>query len=177
MSLIATSCLAFFLVAIGLVEYLDRRSLNPARTWISSYITDAPLSWLEDLGFVALAASMELMPHIFNAGVLQTVALSVCGIAALLVVASRKYFPTWFPSLSASTITRIHILSAGIAFIAAFGGILIGSSIFVKLTLGAAVLVSGLVFNTSSPVKGQMIEKILAVGICIAGLVRLISLV
>ncbi len=174
---IATFCLAFFLAAIGLVEYLDRRYLNPAQTWISSYITDVPLSWLEDLGFVSLAASMELMPHIFKAGMPQTVALSVGGVAALMVIASRKYFPTWFPSLSPETITRIHILSAGIAFIAAFGGILIGSSIFVKLTLGAAVLVSGLVFNTSSPVKGQMIEKILAVGICIAGLVRLISLV
>ena len=174
---IAIFCLPFFLVAIGLVEYLDRRSLNPARTWISSYITDVPLSWLEDLGFVALAASMELMPRIFKAGLTQTVALSVGGVAALMVVASRKYFPTWFPSLPASTITRIHVLAAGVAFITAFGGILIGSSIFVKLILGAAVLVCGLVFNTSSPVKGQMIEKILAVGICIAGLVRLISLV
>lgn len=173
--LLATLCLAFFLVTIGVVEYLDRRSLNPARTWISSYITGAPLSWLEDLGFVAMSASLELMPHIFKAGLAQTVALSVGGVAALLVVASRKYFPTWFPSLSASTITRIHVLAAGVAFITAFGGILIGSSSSVKLILGAAVLVSGLVFNTSSPVKGQMIEKILAVGICIAGLVRLIS--
>lgn len=173
----ALFCLAFFLVAIGLVEYLDRRSLNPARTWISSYITDAPLSWLEDLGFVALAASLELMPHIFKAGLAQTVALSAAGIAALLVVASRKYFPTWFPSLSASTITRIHVLAAGVAFITAFGGILIGSSISVKVVMGLSVLSCGLVFNTDSQVKDQMIEKILAGGICIAGLVRLISLV
>src|SRR5574337_1567820 len=148
MSLIATSCLAFFLVAIGLVEYLDRRSLNPARTWISSYITDAPLSWLEDLGFVALAASMELMPHIFKAGMPQTVALSVGGVAALLVVASRKYFPTWFPGLSASTITRIHILSAGIAFLGAFGGILAGSDVAVKIALGLTVFVCGLVLRS-----------------------------
>src|SRR5574337_1442241 len=148
MSLIAIFGLAFFLVAICFVEYFDRRSLNPLQTWISSYITDAPLSWLEDLGFVTLAASLELMPHIFKAGMPQTVALSAAGIAALLVVASRKYFPTWFPGLSSTTITRIHVLSAGIAFLGAFGGILAGSDVAVKIVLGLTVFVCSLVLRS-----------------------------
>lgn len=173
---IAIFGLTFFLGAIILVEYLDRRFLNPARTWISSYITDAPLSWLEDLGFVGLAGSMELMPHVFNSGPVQSVALSAGGIAALLVVASRKYFPAIFPGVAPATITRIHVISAGIAFLTAFTGILIGSGFLPRLVLAVTLLACFWIMDFRVHFRDQAIEKVLAIGICIAGLVRLIPL-
>ena len=106
--------IALFLLSCTVVEIIRRQDVDYRDSWISTYLT-GPWSWIEDTGFYAMACSLLLLPHVLNLGLIQTVAATVGAVALTLVVLTRKYFGIWF-KLPAPTVTRYHVISAGVAF-------------------------------------------------------------
>ena len=159
-----------FLVGISAVEAIRRHEVSYKTSWISTYI-QGPYSWIEDLGFAALAGSLELLPHVLNLGLVQTLSATVGGVALVMVVVTRKYFHSWFPSLSGSAITRMHVLSAGLAFagaaIAAWDGeySIVSHGILIATGIACAVVAFMDDFNGS-----EIAEKLGALGVCLAAL-------
>jgi len=172
--ILAEVLLVIFAISIVVVEII-RKTVSPATSWISTYLT-GPYSWIEDIGFVALFVALELFPHILNTHGLVTIIFTVAGIGVLMTMVSDKFFPSLFPSLPTTTISLIHRISAGIAFTGATFGLMLVSASTLDTFLLSACLAGTLwlYIGAKNGSNGQMVaEKLLACGITLIAFLRL----
>lgn len=172
--LLAEILLVVFAGTAVLVEILNRKDINPATSWISTYLT-GPYSWLEDVGFLALAIAFNLFPHIFNLNSFLSVVFPVAGVAVFLTMASDKFFPHLFPSLSSGAIGQIHRASAGIAFFTASLGLILIAALPINIVLLCLCfgIIIWLIKGTNDADAPQWSEKLLAYTLVLVAFLQL----
>ena len=111
------AALAFFILSNAAVEYANRATMNWMQQPMSAYLAAVKLSWLQDAGFIALAAALPFIAYVFGGGyTIQALALYVAAVALVVVVATKLDIHAHPSSLDAPMLEHIHIICAGIAF-------------------------------------------------------------
>ena len=62
------AAIAFFIVSNAIVEYTNRATMNWMQQPMSAYLAGVKLSWLQDAGFIALAAALPFIGYLFGGG-------------------------------------------------------------------------------------------------------------
>lgn len=173
---IALLLLGIFLGTVAAVEILRRSVVSLQSSWISTYLT-GPYGYIEDVGFVALAAALLMFPHILNLSLIPTIMFTAGGIGVLLTMITRVFFAKLFPSMSAATITKLHVLSAGVAFAGAYFGVALSHPSHAAAILLAAgsLLCVALVVDKDVADNMQIAEKVGALALTIAAALRLMQ--
>jgi len=101
------AAIAFFIVSNAIVEYANRATMNWMQQPMSAYLAGVKLSWLQDAGFIALAAALPFIGYLFGGGyTIQALTLYVAAVALIGVIATKIVV----------TDLNVHRASAGIAF-------------------------------------------------------------
>lgn len=166
--IIIVLCLLFVLSLIT-AEFLRPEPID--RSWVSTYLT-GPDSWIEDVGFLLLAAAVFLMPTVLPGPHWLYI---VSGTSIVMVMASRVLLPR-LTSLPPDLITHIHIAFSGIAFLSTgFLAVLaLGKPALVVLGVTAVACIVSLVFAPPD-IRMQIAEKLLTLGIPLAFIVPLVQ--
>lgn len=160
---------SLFVLSLITAEFLRPEPID--RSWVSTYLT-GPDSWIEDVGFLLLAAAVFLMPAVLPGPHWLYI---VSGTSIVMVMASRVLLPR-LTSLPPDLITHIHIAFSGIAFLST--GVLAALALGrpALLVLGITGLACALVLVFAPPdVRMQIAEKLLALGIPLAFIVPLVQ--
>ncbi len=89
MLIIETLLAAFFVVTNVITEAANLKTMNPVHHFISDYLAHVKLSWLQDLGFLALALDMILVgTHFGHQGFMDT-ALYLASFAMVLMIPTK----------------------------------------------------------------------------------------
>lgn len=160
---------SLFVLSLITAEFLRPEPID--RSWVSTYLT-GPDSWIEDVGFLLLAAAVFLMPTVLPG---PRWLYMVSGVSIVMVMASRVLLPR-LTSLPPDLITHIHIAFSGIAFLST--GVLavlaLGKPALVVLGVTAVACIVSLVFAPPD-IRMQIAEKLLTLGIPLAFIVPLVQ--
>lgn len=166
--IIIVLCLLFVLSLIT-AEFLRPEPID--RSWVSTYLT-GPDSWIEDVGFLLLAAAVFLMPAALPG---PRWLYMVSGVSIVMVMASRVLLPR-VTSLPPDLITHIHVAFSGIAFLSTGVLAFLALGRPALLVLGITGLACTLVLVFAPPaIRMQIAEKLLALGIPLAFIVPLLQ--
>ena len=160
---------SLFVLSLMAAEFLRPESID--RSWVSTYLT-GPDSWIEDVGFLLLAAAVFLMPAVLPG---PRWLYMVSGISIVMVMASRVLLPriTSFPP---DIVTRVHVAFSGIAFLSTGVLAFLALGRPALLVLGIMGLACALALVFAPPdVRMQIAEKLLTLGIPLAFIVPLVQ--
>ena len=111
------AALAFFILSNAAVEYANRTTMNWMQQPMSAYLAAVKLSWLQDAGFLVLAAALPFIGHLFGTALtVPALALDMAAIALVIVVATKLDIHDHPGSADNAQLERVHIISAGLAF-------------------------------------------------------------
>lgn len=160
---------SLFVLSLMAAEFLRPEPID--RSWVSTYLT-GPDSWIEDVGFLLLAAAVFLMPAVLPG---PRWLYMVSGISIVMVMASRVLLSriTSFPP---DIVTRVHVAFSGIAFLSTGVLAFLALGRPALLVLGIMGLACALALVFAPPdVRMQIAEKLLTLGIPLAFIVQLIQ--
>lgn len=160
---------SLFVLSLTAAEFLRPEPIDCS--WVSTYLT-GPDSWIEDVGFLLLAAAVFLMPAVLPG---PRWLYMVSGISIVMVMASRVLLPgiTSFPP---DIVTRVHVAFSGIAFLSTGVLAFLALGRPALLVLGIMGLACALALVFAPPaIRMQTAEKLLTLGIPLAFIVPLIQ--
>ncbi|MGA9851830.1 MAG: hypothetical protein WBR15_02745 [Gammaproteobacteria bacterium] len=167
MNILRFALVLFFIFGNVYAEAMNK-TLNPISAPMSSYLT-GPYGKLQSASFLGLALCMLLLIPL-HAGLPWLISLIVCA-ASIIVVVATKWLMLSQPS-EAATLERIHVISAGLAFVCAT---LAETDYFLHspwLWLALAAPISAVLWNRFAPQQTALEEKSYA--LCVtASLVRI----
>lgn len=160
---------SLFVLSLLAAEFLRPEPIDCS--WVSTYLT-GPDSWIEDVGFLLLAAAVFLMSAVLPG---PRWLYMVSGVSIVMVMASRVLLPR-VTSLPPDLITHIHVAFSGIAFLSTGVLAFLALGRPALLVLGITGLACTLVLVFAPPaIRMQIAEKLLTLGIPLAFIVPLLQ--
>src|SRR5574337_44090 len=140
--------ISMFVAGNVLTEWRNRKTLPWMSNPMSSYLAHVPWSWMQDVGFVALAAALALLSR----GSTLSGILFLLGTASLFMAVLNKYI---------STLSKFHKISAAVPYTSVNAALLVRawntggvSKLFALAAIGVAFL-----FMRFAPSQTSLEEK------------------